>query len=540
MKTILKIKRKILLILLILICSISNVYAANINISMNNEIELGKDLIVTITSDQKITDYELTINYPFEDAKVLDKLNGASQNYYDNEAIIKLFQFASQQDKTMYKAGSVLGKLSFKIANDMTLGNKTLTFNLVAIDTNGKEFKQSLTKTVKVINAKSADNSLKEIKINNNLIEGFNPTKTNYAIEVKREVSSVNLSAVVNDELATVSGTGNKTLKIGLNEFKLVVKAENGSQKTYQIQIKRQGDSDTSLKELNVDNKNILENNKLTYDIYVPNEQDSILIGATTSSSTSSLTGTGTKNVKVGKNIYKLNVKAEDGTTTTYTINVYREGLTNLDVDAIKINNELIADFNPHKYNYEIHFNSSINNISIEVNTNNTDLIIDYPKKVDLKYGRNDVEIQVKTKNSDEVLIYTLAIIRELNINLSELSINNEKIALVNNVYQYELTVSENVQELLVKPQLDDPNLSFIEGYGEQKILIKEKATNVLVKIKDQDNNEVTYTIKVLRNSSKKTSISILTIILAIITIISLSLNIIFITLFLKQKQNKI
>lgn len=63
----------------------------------------------------------------------------------------------------------------------------------------------------------------------------------------------------------------------------------------------------------------------LTYDIIVENEIEEIIINAKAEDDKSVIEGVGSHKLNVGNNIIKLNVKAEDGSERTYTINFSRE-----------------------------------------------------------------------------------------------------------------------------------------------------------------------------------------------------------------------
>ncbi|MDO4733658.1 MAG: cadherin-like beta sandwich domain-containing protein [Lachnospiraceae bacterium] len=63
-----------------------------------------------------------------------------------------------------------------------------------------------------------------------------------YSATVSNSVEKVTIEAGAEDEKASVSGTGEKSLKVGLNTFDIVVTAENGLQTGYQINITRKED----------------------------------------------------------------------------------------------------------------------------------------------------------------------------------------------------------------------------------------------------------------------------------------------------------
>ncbi len=88
----------------------------------------------------------------------------------------------------------------------------------------------------------SADNSLKSLTISpGTLSPAFSYNKTSYTATVGSDVTSVVVSAVPANEKAVVeSVTGNQNLKEGVNNIKIVVKAENGVTATYTVKVTKQ------------------------------------------------------------------------------------------------------------------------------------------------------------------------------------------------------------------------------------------------------------------------------------------------------------
>ena len=82
----------------------------------------------------------------------------------------------------------------------------------------------------------SSNNYLKSLSIENSSIE-FNKDTLEYNIEVENDVSTVKISAVAEDNTATVSGVGDVNVSEGANKIEVVVTAENGNKRTYVINV---------------------------------------------------------------------------------------------------------------------------------------------------------------------------------------------------------------------------------------------------------------------------------------------------------------
>lgn len=89
-----------------------------------------------------------------------------------------------------------------------------------------------------VEDTRSKENSLSSLKVSEGTLSpAFNASTTKYKVEVGSTVNKITLSATAKDSKASVSGTGEKTLKVGNNSFEIKCKAENGSVKTYKVDV---------------------------------------------------------------------------------------------------------------------------------------------------------------------------------------------------------------------------------------------------------------------------------------------------------------
>ncbi len=92
---------------------------------------------------------------------------------------------------------------------------------------------------------KSSNANLSNLGIRPNDFSGFTPGTTTYNVTVPEDVESVEVYATAQDSGATVSGTGNKALEYGENALSVVVTAEDGTTKTYTINVTREGEGET-------------------------------------------------------------------------------------------------------------------------------------------------------------------------------------------------------------------------------------------------------------------------------------------------------
>lgn len=187
----------------------------------------------------------------------------------------------------------------------------------------------TLTKSIQVLPPASTNNNLSQLSVSTGeLSPKFNASTTSYKVAVKNEVSSINIQATAADSKAKVSGTGNKKLNYGNNKFSVVVTAEDGSKKTYTIQVNREDlrSSEANLKELTVGTGSLspsFSEGVLEYDVSVPESLEKLDVTAVAKDEKAKVT-IGDTTLKDGITDIKVTVKAENGTTKEYVIHVLK------------------------------------------------------------------------------------------------------------------------------------------------------------------------------------------------------------------------
>lgn len=127
----------------------------------------------------------------------------------------------------------------------IAVGSATITIdNPKIVDWNSESAittsKSNLTLTIKepVIINYSSDNNLASLGVEGFTISPeFNKSTLEYSATVNADTTSVNIVAKTSDSKAKMSGTGKMDVVEGTNQAKIVVTAENGTSKTYVINI---------------------------------------------------------------------------------------------------------------------------------------------------------------------------------------------------------------------------------------------------------------------------------------------------------------
>ena len=166
------------------------------------------------------------------------------------------------------------------------------------------------------------------------LSPSFSAGTTSYNIgEVDFSVSKLNISYRTEDSKATVSINGNN-LAVGANTVSVVVKAENGTTKTYKIQVTRKQDpnyvpsSNAALGGITISGGAIsptFSSEVTDYIVYLPYEyvgKDFTVAGTAADAKALGVTGGTISPLVEGVNTTSVVCKAEDGTEKAYKITV--------------------------------------------------------------------------------------------------------------------------------------------------------------------------------------------------------------------------
>lgn len=367
----------------------------------------------------------------------------------------------------------------------------------IAYENGGISKDMDISDVVKNIHIKSSNSYLSSLSISGASID-FKSNITEYSID-SLDQSVITISATSSDASSTITGDlGEQKLEYGKNTFKVTVTSEDGNNTTYTINIYRPS-SNSSLDSLSVEGTNIEFNSeKLNYDLII--NSDKINITATTSSSTSKVEGTGEKKLEYGKNEFKIIVTAENGSKRTYILNITRYD-TNNTLKSIKINGEEVK-INDNK---EITFTTKLDKIKIEVNANSDRVkSITGTGEKNIVYGANEFEIIVTAENGD-IRTYKLVVNRLSDNRLSKLTINGKDIDLKDNIYNYNFEVDSDIDKVKIDAKLQDEKNKFVDGYGSRTINnLESNKTKVVLKIKGQDGNDVTYIINIIKKDKDK------------------------------------
>jgi hypothetical protein len=301
------------------------------------------------------------------------------------------------EDISFFNIGATANDEKAKVIGDLgriSLSSGVNTVNITVTAEDGSSQTYSI-----VVSRLSKDNTLLSLSVENYTITpNFDVNELTYTLEVPFTVPTVNVLAVANSK-ATITGTGHKALSAGENIIEVYVTSEQGIKgETYTLVVTKIGaSSDNSLKSLEVfsgvDGQAIALEPTFRPDVYEyiinlakDSNINSLNIEAEANCPFAITGNTGYKVLKTTldglyNNIFEVTVLAQDMSTKTYTISVYRDVELADDItigelslrgsDGVNYlgNNGGIETFLPSVYTYNIVVPYYVESITLQVQT---------------------------------------------------------------------------------------------------------------------------------------------------------------------------
>ncbi len=344
-----KYKIGIIVILFFLVCTTITLAQTQINIILEKEqIEKEEEISFKIQMiDAQIAACTLEIYF---DQEKLEYSKGPENSNYSNNRIVTTWfsENGKNQDKLeigdfVLKAKEegtasivVTGEFYNENGESIKIDNKQVSVQI------GKQEDISLEETINLneelpIQEESETNpssaNLKVLRLNQ---EGISPQfqkeVKQYYIVVNNFVESLDVTALPENEKASVTITGNKNLQLGKNTINIHVVSEDGSkEENYQIFVTKTQNieaANTNLETLALQEAMLypsFDNNTLNYEAEIPFSTEKINLLAIPQNPNAKVELQGNNTMQVGNNIVKVVVTATDGITNkTYEIVVHR------------------------------------------------------------------------------------------------------------------------------------------------------------------------------------------------------------------------
>lgn len=258
--------KRIIFSIWIIICMVlffANVDAANLNVNLLGEATIQNETTIYVQVGD-LTDFStkngglcgLVAKLSYDETKLEVKSIKALQK----------FTLVQGDNIVIYKS---TGVSSGTKVLEITLKNKALkddektTISLTGIvasdgekDISAKDVTKTLAYGIKESNKiedkKEENSNVEDLKESGNnyltnitLSTGnltFNKNIQTYNISVDNDVNSIEINAVTEDAKSTLLGRGTYSLSVGNNKIELTVKAEDGTERTYTINVTRKAD----------------------------------------------------------------------------------------------------------------------------------------------------------------------------------------------------------------------------------------------------------------------------------------------------------
>ena len=244
------------------------------------------------------------------------------------------------------------------------VGENTIKVNVTAEDGTQKTYTIKVTREEE----KSGDATLSNLGIGKSAKEaseydfsGFTKNTYEYSIEVPYEVTSLDVYYKVSKSTSIADVSGSSNFNVGENEIKVLVTAEDGTQKTYTIKVTRLEKNDANV---SVDNK--------------PNEDGQI---------------------------------EPEGNETEETTN---QKETALQLEKLEVSKgKLSPEFDGKVTEYTLTVGSSVENLDITCIANKEDAEIEIAGNEGLKEGENTITILLRNSDDSEIITYQIKVTKK-------------------------------------------------------------------------------------------------------------------------------
>lgn len=370
------------------------------------------------------------------------------------------------------------------------------------------------TYTITVNRAASSNAYLTNIILSNGFqITNFTKeSDEEYTVNVPNNIDRITIQGVKEDNTATVTGDGEKSLVTSDNHYTITVTAQDGiTKKNYKLNIIRAKSSNAYLKGLTSASGVItpdFDKTKENYTMSVPYETTSVTINAEKEDSTASVSINGGTNLVVGENTVTITVTPEDGSNPKiYTITVNRQKSSNNYLDSLEVTdkngkNYIGSKFNKITTNYDVTVENDIDEIEIKV-THDETITVEGDGTKSLTTGSKQFIVKVISADGTP-RDYIINVERKKNSNNNLSSLEVEGYTLVPDFEpsqrQYSFNVESTVDSVKINANAEK-NTSTISGdTGTQNLVTG--ANTFTITVTSEDGVPKDYTIVITKAAS--------------------------------------
>lgn len=406
---------------------------------------------------------------------------------------------------------------SYEPGNNLIIGNKiqvtsmttvadvTISLdNVQALDEEGNPFivNNTIADTIRIA---SDDATLASIRVDGSEISGYRPGTERYSFSVNS--ARVNITANKSENAQTVTGTGTKNLTCGRNQVNIKVNAEDGTSKTYVLEITRTCNSDASLSGITLSSGSLspsFDEDTLSYRVNVSKDIETISITGNAKDNTQTITGNvSNRNLEFGDNTFTITVTAQDSTKKTYTIVVNREDTrsNNANLQTLTLSAGRI-DFQENVLEYSTRVLYEVTSIDVGALAYDAAAKIEITGNENLVVGNNVIEIKVTAENgTEQTYVINVNRLKEGetlgdNADIYSLAIENYELVFDKDTYHYELEIEDETSLNITVVMEDATSLYTISDNENLK-----NGSVITITTQSLDGTTKTYEIEIIKNS---------------------------------------
>ena len=477
--------------------------------------ERVKDITLTVTAeDGTQNEYTVTVEREKSSNNNLSdiKVDNVSVSGFNKDKLIYNLTVPGATDSVSVSAvveDTGKATITTDLSNKFNLNFGSNQIDIIVTAENG----YLKTYTLFIERSKRVNAYLKDLKINDNTITGFNKSKTIYDLgEVDYNTIALKVEGIAEDELATVLGNGLINLSTGSNTITLTVKAHDTSvSEIYKITVKRKLNDDTGIQGITLAGVPAVKDG-LNYKVTVPNDvtkadKTNLIVTVNDpkveTDKKAEYIFNDTELVTTSDNEINILVTAEDGSVRAYTLIVTREKsdvalLSNLTVT----NGSFLPSFSSNVFEYEVTVPVDVTEFNVtatklEPNSKVTSGEGHY----NISTSEKQIEVTVVSEDETKSNTYILNIKRtKSSINtLSDITVSEGTLTpeFNSNITSYTVNVDGNISSIDVSATLTDSRATIISGTGIHSLNVGDN--NIVIRVESESGSILDYNINVIR-----------------------------------------
>ncbi|MEO7213721.1 cadherin-like beta sandwich domain-containing protein [Mucilaginibacter sp.] len=402
-----------------------------------------------------------------------------------------------------------------------------------------------------ISNPPSSNANLANLTVSGHALSpAFSSSTLQYVVSVDSSETIVYFTPTVADAQAKITVDGQTATSgsirgyftnVGDNLVPIVVKAADGTTKTYSIIFKRKISSDNTLMSLSLASASIspaFNKNVLNYTATVASDKHKASLSFNTSASkeTTKVNGVPANGgalvtLNPGNNTFNIEVTAENGAVRTYVLVITRPAENDAYLTDLIILQARFGSFAAINYNYTASVTNNISYVNVSPTLNNAFATVKvngnmvssmgYSAGIPLSVGANTITVTVTAEDGVTVRTYTITVNRAKAGLLSSLALSAGAISpgFDRNTSNYNVSVASTIASITVTPTIANAGTTITvngvaatSGTASQAITLQRGLNTINIQATDDSGYVQTYVVKVTQEKSTDANLSNLTI----------------------------